>query len=436
MIRSFHRIVLLATALLVAYATPVAAQGWTDRTTMTFTESVKVPGVTLPAGTYIFELVNPTSNAAVVKITDKDGKKSFGVFHAVPTRRPQPTEDVVLLFSATDKGTMPAIRGWFPAGGQHGHLFVYPKDEARSLAQRTHELVLSQDVSGSRMESGTIVVFNAAGATEAWRLDADTQREWDTWRQARSRAATTPMVADTPKGEKVKIDDLEDHPERYVGKTISVDGEVDDVLGPHLFELEQPAEGDQEGNVFVLLPKTALALVRNNDKVTVTGTVKMFDRGALHREAAWINLDDDVKEDLAKRPLLIATRIVGGDNDRAFVMDTASDAPKLMTPNAVLAPITDVTVLGTGDYALVGRFVNLGRLKVESLDDRDGFYVRSGDRQLFVLMHETDRSDLRAGDTVDVSGVVLQLPRDLVLRLKAPEAFNQTIYVYAQKVRK
>ena len=434
MIRSLHRIVLLATALLVANATPVAAQGWTDRTTMTFTETVKVPGVTLPPGTYIFELVNPEANAAVVKITDKAGKKSFGVFHSVPTRRPQATEDVVLLFSATDKGTMPAVRGWFPAGGRHGHLFVYSKDEARSLAQRTRELVLSQNVTGSSAEAGTIVVFNAAGATEAWRLDPDTQREWDTWRQSRSPEATAPMVADSPRGEKVKIADLEDHTARYVGKTISVDGEVDKVLGPQLFELDQPAEGAQEGDVYVLVPKNLLALVRSKDKVTVTGTVMLFDRTRLGREASWLNLDEDVRPDLAKRPLLIATRIVGEDSNRAFVVDVTSDAA--MAPAVAVTPITDVTVVGTGDATLVGRFVSLRQVKVESLDDKDGFYVLAGGRPLFVLMHDAGRRDVKAGDIVEVTGVILQLPGEFVARLRSPEALNQAIYVYAQKVKK
>ena len=439
MIRSIHRIVLLATALLVvqaASATPVAAQGWTDRTTMTFTEAVKVPGATLQPGTYIFELVSPERNAAAVKITSQDGKKSFGVFNSVPTRRPQATEDVVLLFSATDKGTMPAIRGWFPAGGRHGHLFLYSKDEAQSLAQRTRELVLSQNVSGSKMESGTIVVLNPTGTTEAWRLDPDTQREWDSWRQSRARESTAPMVADTPRGEKVKIADLENHPERYVGKTINVDGEVDNVLGPHLFELDQPGEGQKEGDVFVLVPKNLLALVRNNDKVTVTGTVLMFDRTKLHREAAWLNLDDDVRPELAKRPMLIATRIAGESNDRAFVLDTTAETPAVVRSAVTVAPITDVTVLGVGDQALVGRFVNLSKQKIESLDDKDGFYVRAGDHLMFVLMQEPDGRDIKVGDTVDLSGVVLQLPRDLVLRLKAPDGINQTIYVYAQTVKK
>lgn len=436
MIRGINRIVLLATALIVATATPVAAQGWTDRTTLTFSEAVKVPGGTLAPGTYVFELVTPEPNSATVKITDKDGK-SFGVFNAVPTRRAQPTEDVALLFSATDAGTMPAIRGWFPAGGRHGHYFLYSKDEARSLAQRTRELVLSQNVSGSRMEAGTIVVFNAAGATETWRLDAETQREWDAWRQKLTAESTAPMVADVARGEKVKIADVEDHPERFVGKTITVDGEVDAVLGPNLFELDQPAEGAQEGDVYVTVPKNLIALVRSKDKVTVTGSVLMFDRTKLGREATWLNvlLDEDVKPELSKRPLMIATRIVGGDNDRAFVLDVTSGAPA--SARAVpVAPITDIAVIGAGDVLLVGRSVTLGQLKVESLDDKDGFYVRAGSRPLFVLMHDAGARDVKVGDTVEVTGVVLQLPRDLVAKLKAPPGLNDTIYVYAQKVKK
>jgi hypothetical protein len=36
---------------------------------LTFSDPVKVPGTTLPAGTYVFELVNPASSIDVVKIT-------------------------------------------------------------------------------------------------------------------------------------------------------------------------------------------------------------------------------------------------------------------------------------------------------------------------------------------------------------------------------
>ena len=51
-------------------------------------------------------------------------------------------------------------------------------------------------------------------------------------------------------------------------------------------------------------------------------------------------------------------------------------------------------------------------------------------------MHERGGRNIKVGDTVEVTGVVLQLPRELVLKLKAPEGLNQAIYVYAQKVKK
>ena len=442
MIRSVSRIVLLATALLVAAATPVAAQ-WTDRTTMTFTESVKVPGLTLPPGAYIFELVDPSSSVPVVKITDKDGRKNFGVMHTVPTRRTEATEDVVLLFSPTETGAMPAIRGWYPAGGKNGYMLVYPSDEARQLAERTREVVLSRNVQGTNQEAGTIVVFNPTGTTTAWTQDPETQREWDTWRQSQRRevgaadrqdAARDPsvatMVADPAQGEKVKIDDLESHPERYAGKTISVDGEVDKLLGPRAFELEEP-DGKSDGEVLVLLSQNLVAMLKDEDKVTVTGTVKTFSRADLHREAIWLDLSDIKAEDLVDKPILVAIRIAGGEANRSYVADMSG---KAMTPAG--AVITDFAILGRGDHTVIGRPVALTQLTIDTIDGRDGFFARSGDGRVFVLLDAPEEFELRVGDTVAVDGVVLALPANIGARLKAPAGANTVIYVYAKEIKR
>jgi hypothetical protein len=442
MIRSVQRIVLLATALLVAAATPVAAQ-WTARTTMTFTERVKVPDLTLEPGSYIFELVDPSSSVPVVKITDKDGKKNFGVMHTVPTRRADATEDVVLLFSPTETGAMPAIRGWYPAGGKNGYLLVYGSDEARQLAERTREVVLSRNVSGTNQESGTIVVFNPTGQTTAWRQDPETQREWEAWRQSQRRDAASAdrrdadrdksvatMVADPAQGEKVKIDDLEKHPERYAGKTISVDGEVDKLLGPRAFELEEP-DGKDDGEVLVLLTSGLVAMLRDEDKVTVSGTVKTFSKADLHREAIWLDLSDIPAEELVDKPILVATRIAGGEASRSYVVDLSG---KVMAPTT--AVITDFGILSRGDHTLVGRHVDLTKLSIESIDGKDGFFARAGDGRVFVLLDDPEELELRVGDTVAVNGVVLALPANIGARLKAPAGANSVIYIYAKDVKR
>jgi hypothetical protein len=442
MIRSVSRIALLGTALLVAAAPPVAAQ-WTARTTMTFTETVKVPGLTLAPGAYIFELVDPNSSVPVVRITDKDGRKNFGVMHTVPTRRADATEDVVVLFSPTETGAMPAIRGWYPAGGKNGYLLVYSSDEARQLAERTREVVLSRNVKGTSQEAGTIVVFNPTGATTAWTQDPETQREWDTWRQSQRREAANAdrrdvdrdksvatMVADPAQGEKVKIDDLEQHPERFAGRTISVDGEVDKLLGPRAFELEEP-DGKDDGEVLVLLSEGLVAMLRDDDKVTVSGTVKTFSKADLHREAIWLDLSDIPAEELVDKPILVATRIAGGEGNRSYVFDMSG---KPMAPST--AVITDFAVIGRGDHALVGRHVNLTKLTVESIGGKDGFFVRSGDARVFVLLDDPEELELRVGDTVAVNGVVLALPANIGARLKAPAGANSVIYIYARDVQR
>src|SRR4029450_13283270 len=46
---------------------------------------------------------------------------------------------------------------------------------------------------------------------------------------------------------KIDLDELETHPEKYVGKTVIVEGEVDRVLGPHLFTIDERNLVDLDG---------------------------------------------------------------------------------------------------------------------------------------------------------------------------------------------
>ena len=430
--RNIARIAVLATTLCVASPSLGAADQWNARTILTFSAPVKVPGAMLPAGTYVFELVNPTSSTDVVKIMDRESSKVYALTHAVPTVRPDPTEDVILLFSPMDKAAMPAIRGWYPAGGRHGHLFVYSSDEARSLADRTKSVVLSRDLDDTSREAGTIVMVGPGGTMSAWRQDTVTQREWDNWSEDR-RESTTPMIADITRGQQVDIDDVEDHPEQYFGRTLSIDGKVDEVYGPHLFELDQPEWFQQEGDVLVFVPKGSLAAVREDDRVTVTGTLKRFLRSDVIREARWMQVDGILEENLDEVPVLVATRIVGGDDDRAMVV--SADNARTRTSAGVLAPIRDIAILGGGDVALVGRMVALPAVTIHSIDRDNGFFVKSGNRNLFVMLDEPDRMQFRIGDAVMLDGVVLALPPHLAASLNMPTDANRTIYVYANRVK-
>jgi hypothetical protein len=115
------------------------------KTTVTFTEPVEIPGVgaqVLPAGTYVFTLVDQRSDRGVVRITDKAGKHVFATILAVPTYRMKATGKTVMTFAERSAGSPEAIRAWFYPGEHRGQEFVYPKTKALALAKVTHTPIL------------------------------------------------------------------------------------------------------------------------------------------------------------------------------------------------------------------------------------------------------------------------------------------------------
>lgn len=61
-------------------AAPVSAQPPDKRTLFTFSGPVTLPGVTLPAGQYLFRLADPNSSSKVVQVLNADGTKPYGLF--------------------------------------------------------------------------------------------------------------------------------------------------------------------------------------------------------------------------------------------------------------------------------------------------------------------------------------------------------------------
>jgi hypothetical protein len=51
-----------------------------------------------------------------------------------------------------------------------------------------------------------------------------------------------------------------------------------------------------------------------------------------------------------------------------------------------------------------------------------------------VLPAKTDQAVVRVGQTLDISGVILQMPDEMDDRLKAPGALNDDVYLYATTI--
>jgi hypothetical protein len=144
------RVTTIATAILltvlVGLTARVAAQNPvpSERTFMTFSNTVEMPGVTLPAGTYVFRIADtPTRN--VVQVLSNDEKDVLGQWTFVQAERPQATQDTVVMFKESPEGTTPAVQYWYYPGERIGKEFIYPKDQAQKIANRTGVEVLSDD---------------------------------------------------------------------------------------------------------------------------------------------------------------------------------------------------------------------------------------------------------------------------------------------------
>ena len=59
-------------------ATSIRADEWNKKTVVTFTEPVQIPGAVLPAGTYVFKLMDSASDRNIVQIFNADETHLFG----------------------------------------------------------------------------------------------------------------------------------------------------------------------------------------------------------------------------------------------------------------------------------------------------------------------------------------------------------------------
>ena len=134
---------LATSAVVTAFAaTALLAQPYDKRTYFTFSGPVAVPGVTLPAGKYMFRLAD-TSSRNVVQVLSADGTKPYAMFFAYRAERFDVPSRPEVRFMETAEGMPSAIRTWWYPGERSGYEFAYPKEQARRLAEGIRQPVLT-----------------------------------------------------------------------------------------------------------------------------------------------------------------------------------------------------------------------------------------------------------------------------------------------------
>ena len=149
--------------MLSALAVPNAtADDWNRKTTITFSGPVEVPGVgvhSLPAGTYVFKILNSQGDRHIVQIFNQDETKVLTTVLAIPNYRLKVTDKTVLTFRERPAGQPEALRAWFYPGHAWGEEFVYAKPRAIELAKETNEPVLA---TSTELESAPVETLNTA----------------------------------------------------------------------------------------------------------------------------------------------------------------------------------------------------------------------------------------------------------------------------------
>jgi hypothetical protein len=101
-------------ALLLGLAVSASSHGWSNSLHcdyVTFSGAVALPGVTLPAGTYRFEV--------------PDVAMSSGTQYTLSVDRPKGGESLSVMLGEAAPGTAPQVKAWFPIGERSGRQFIY-----------------------------------------------------------------------------------------------------------------------------------------------------------------------------------------------------------------------------------------------------------------------------------------------------------------------
>ncbi len=133
-------------ALFVMVAPAAMADDWNRETVVTISGPIEVPGVgqhILPAGTYVFKILDSQSDRHIVQIFNQDKTHVYTTILAIPNYRLKATDKTVITFRERPAGEPEALRAWFYPGHEWGEEFVYAKPRAAQLAKETNEPVLS-----------------------------------------------------------------------------------------------------------------------------------------------------------------------------------------------------------------------------------------------------------------------------------------------------
>ena len=126
-----------------------------QKTIITFSAPVQIPGEVLPTGTYMFKLAEHGSDQNLVQIFNVGGTKLYATLLTDPTDRQKITGNTTVILAEQGSGQPNALTKWYYPGEETGHEFIYPTHEEKQLAQDRMETIMAYPPpANSRVRAG------------------------------------------------------------------------------------------------------------------------------------------------------------------------------------------------------------------------------------------------------------------------------------------
>ena len=103
------------------------------RTYFTFNRPVALPGMTLPAGTYMFRIANTETSRNIIQVSNKQGTESYALLMTIQAQRPDVPKDSEIRFLETASGAPAAVGTYWYMGERTGYEFIYSKEQLAAL---------------------------------------------------------------------------------------------------------------------------------------------------------------------------------------------------------------------------------------------------------------------------------------------------------------
>lgn len=243
------------------------------------------------------------------------------------------------------------------------------------------------------------------------------------------QAAATPKPQPT-----AEVEEVEEEPGRFYGRTVTLSGEIENVRSNTAFELE----GDDWlfDDELLVLTKSPVRLggddLENMD-VIVTGKIVRMVVADVERELG-LDLDPQIEMEFEKKPVLIAQSIRAVDEVARW---SESEAPE-----GEIVSMWMLYTLPTPE-ALAGRRVSFESVTVQSKTGDAIWVGESHGAQILVAPGEgTDLSQLQVGDPVALTGTLQRMPaaQEALAKWKIDPSLRQQVeeemlYIDAESVK-